>query len=75
MLYWYKYTDVNEKRNGSKWRFHLNSTKRQRFTRIKGVMRGWKKQMDDNIAQSIISEGFELFYSENQKPVAKLTDR
>ena len=75
MLHWYKYADVNEKRNGSKWRFHLNSTKRKRFTRIKRIMQGWNKQMKDNIDQEIISERFESFYSANQKSVAKLADR
>ena len=35
MLHQYKYADVNDKRNGSKWRLCLNSTERKSFTRIK----------------------------------------
>ena len=74
MVHWYKYSDVNEKRNGSKWRFHLNSTEIKRFTRIKRIVRGWNKQMEENIGQGTIIEGFESFYSTNQKSVAKSED-
>ena len=49
LLHWYKCADVNEKRNSSKWRFHLNSTKRKRFTRIKRIVQGWNEQMEENI--------------------------
>ena len=58
MLHWYKYADVNEKRNGSKWRFCLNSTKRKIFTRFKRIMQGWNNQLEEYIYQEIISEIF-----------------
>ena len=45
MLHWYKYVDVDEKRNGSKGRFHLNSTKRKIFMRIRKIVHGWNKQL------------------------------
>ena len=48
---------------------------KKRFTRIKRIVQGWNKQMEENIDKEIINERFESFYSANQISVAKLADR
>ena len=55
-VYWYKYADVNEKQNRLKGRFYLDSTERKRFTRMKRIVQGLNKQMDENVREEIISK-------------------
>ena len=72
--HWDTKVDDHEKRNGSKWRKHLSTAERKRFTRLKRVVIAFKMELLTSRNQYATIEEFESFYSSHDKSLAKLAD-
>ena len=72
--HWDTVVDDREKKQGYKWRIHLSAAERKRFTRMKRVVTSFKKELLTSRNQYSTIEGFESYYSNNNKSLAKLAD-
>ena len=74
LQHWYEFAEEKENRNGPKWRSHLNSGSRKRYTRMKRVVKTFEKVLLQGMSQYEICEKMECYYSQNKQSLAKLSD-
>ena len=74
LAHWDTHVEELEKVNSFKWRIHLNTGERKRFTRMKRVGMAFKAELEKGLDTNEVIERFEMFYSLHNHSVAKLVD-